>query len=70
MFKIKITTKDETGYYCGVFHHEGQMLCGYENDPSKSNVKNYKTEKGAAKALNHLLDIYGDGYYQFEIINA
>lgn len=69
MFKIKITTKDEVGYYCGVFDRQGQMLCGYENDPNKSNVKVYKTEKGVTKALNHLLDIYGDGSYQFDIVN-
>lgn len=69
MFKIKITTNEEVGFYCGIFDVENEKLCGYENDINNNKVKTYKTLNGAQKAITKLTELYSNvENYKFEIV--
>lgn len=69
MYKIKIETKEEIGYYCGIFSVDGNKLCGYENEINHKNVKTYKRKINAEKVLQTLNEMYGNTY-SFEIVET
>lgn len=70
MYKVKVINGTDVGYYCGMFTVDGERLCGYEEDINHENVKVYKLQRTATKAMNDLITLYSGMSYKFEIVEA
>ena len=69
MFKIKVNSDGEVGYFCGMFTIKGEKLCGYEDNINHEKVKEYKRKQNAEKTIKELNDNYkSNDTISFEIV--